>query len=68
MNLGISRYQRILDKLNEEKKELTDPFETQFTIFSTEKIQCKFSECDALIEEANAKDAFMDHYFTHVKD
>jgi len=68
LNLGISRYQRILDKLNEEKKELNDPFDTQFLKISSSKIQCKFSECDALIEEANVKDAFMDHYFSHVKD
>ena len=38
LNLGVSRYQRILDKLNEEKKELTDPFDTQFTFFSSEKL------------------------------
>ena len=38
LNLGVSRYQRILDKLNEEKKELTDPFDTKFTYFSSEKL------------------------------
>ena len=68
LNLGISRYQRILDKLNEEKPELANPFDTQMTVFSSEKIQCKFEGCKAITEGKNAQEKFMDHYFEHVKD
>ena len=68
MNLGVSRYQRIIDKLNDEKKELTNPFDTQMTIISQDKLQCKFELCEKLIEDKNAVEKFMDHFFEHVKD
>ena len=42
LNLGVSRYQRILDKLNEEKENFTDILKTEMRLYSLEKIECKF--------------------------
>ena len=66
MNLGLSRYQRILDKLN--KKDLENFFDAKSRVISSTKIQCDFEGCQEMIEGEEIQNLFLDHYFQHVSE
>ena len=48
MNLGISRYERILQKLA--AKDLDNFFETKSLVISPSKIQCMYEGCQQIVE------------------
>ena len=66
MNLGLSRYQRILDKLA--AKDFDNFFDAKSRVISSTKIQCDFEGCQEMIEGGNIQNLFLDHYFQHVSE
>mgnify|MGYP006097203453 CR=1 FL=1 len=61
MNLGLSRYQRILDKLA--LKDFDNLLEAKLRIISSTKIQCDLEECQEIVEGEDIQNLFLDHYF-----
>ena len=66
MNLGLSRYQRILDKLS--AKDFDNFFEAKSRVLSTTQIQCDHEGCAEVVVGQEVQSRFLDHYFGHVKE